>query len=172
MLHFISGGNLDLSNPKLWKLGEDIMQILRNMPSVSGGESAMFDHVMHGFSTPDKKSADKMPFVCILPPERGSFKNTNGMSIDNIRLSLPIYAYFHIPNPADAIKTMYRFIQLFSIEIQDMNFSWFDNTITVIPKEFALGDVLKSNGIQNMPIKPPFYGVYLNLDIRINDGAL
>ncbi|MFP4460119.1 MAG: hypothetical protein ACLFSQ_11090 [Candidatus Zixiibacteriota bacterium] len=163
---------MDLTIPKLWTLGENIKSILENMPDEYGSEERMFNNITHGFTTPDENAADKLPLACVLPPENGTFKSENGLSVDNVKLSLPVYAYFHIPDPADAILTMYRFLQLLAMAIQDMNFSWFDRTINVIPGEFAIGDVLKYSAGKEMTLKPPFYGVYVMLDVRIDDSAL
>ena len=161
---------MDIENPKIWKIGENLRDILEEMKSASGGD--MFRTVSHGFATPDTKAADKLPLACILPPERGRFQSQNGLSVDTIKMTMPIYAYFHLPKPQEAMQRLYRFIQQLSQEIQDMNFSWFDDTVSIIPGDFAIGDILKSTGDRDMKLKPPFYGVHLDLEITINDSSI
>lgn len=163
---------MDLSNPKLWTLGEAIKDILEQIPAIEGHAEKMFTTVSHGFLTPDKRAADRLPSACIVAPLNGSFKSENGLSVDHIRMKIPVYAYFHIPNSEQAIKTLYRFVQIFAHRIEDMNFNWFDHTVTAIPADFAIGDIFANNDDPKMELKPPFYGVFILLDVRINSGSL
>jgi hypothetical protein len=87
---------------------------------------------------------------------------------------MPVYAYFKEDDPKSASLTLHRFIQEFMREITDRSHTWFDESITVMPKSFSMGDVLKELGFfgRNIEILPPFYGVHVDLSIRINDSIL
>ncbi len=164
-----------MAEPKVWTLLESLVEILEGLPETPGGSTGMFKNAQKGFFLPDKSSADNFPFAAIGVPEEGGFRSRGpGRSVDSIQMVLPLYAYFYIEDPAAANYRILSFLQRFVHEIEDMKHAWFDGTVSVIAGDFKIGDVLREMGYNGYEVEllPPFYGVRLELLVRIDDNSM
>ncbi len=155
---------------KVLTLIESIADILRNLEDEEG--ATMFSNVNMGFFPPDKSS--NFPMAAIGVPEEGGFQSEKGLAVEGVEMILPVFAYFYIEKTEEANSRLLGFLQRLVYDIEDMKFTWFDPTVHVIAGDFRIGDVLREMGHEGYELEllPPFYGIRLELRVRINDNSM